>query len=66
MTSGRIMPVALTPALLTTVGSARASTPKYFEQSGFSCVDSAETINYFIELGEVATRADLAKRHGLL
>jgi len=45
------------------VGSAQASAPKLFDQAEFSCADLAETINYYVDLGEDATLADFAKRH---
>jgi hypothetical protein len=55
------MPVILAAALLMLVGSARASTPKLYDQAEFSCADLAETINYYVDLGESATLADFAK-----
>lgn len=65
MTSRRIMPGILTAALLMLLGSARASTPKLFDRAEFSCADLAETVNYYVDLGEDATLADLAKRQAI-
>lgn len=55
--------IAVAASMLLAVSmSCMADSPRLFGQREFTCADFAETVNYYVDLGETAALADFAMR----